>query len=116
MLEAPHTSVVGVPTCAAAGEDGRIVRQRRKIIAHYLKGWFVFDVLSSIPYEQLISATAFGISAFVALLKVRERAMPIALRAGSNCPCHPAQHTALLALVCNVEDHQNYRDTAQCCL
>jgi hypothetical protein len=58
----------------AAGDDGKVVMQRGKIALHYLRGWFIFDIISSLPYEQMIHQGDHGIPtmSIVALLKVRE--------------------------------------------
>jgi hypothetical protein len=57
----------------AAGDDGKVVMQRGKIALHYLRGWFIFDIISSLPYEQMIHQGDHGIPtmSIVALLKVR---------------------------------------------
>lgn len=52
-----------------AGDDGRLVTDRRRIAQHYIKGWFTFDVLSSIPYEQILSLGG-GTPALFNLLQV----------------------------------------------
>lgn len=40
---------------------------------HYIRGWFLFDVISSLPYEQMIHQGDHGIptTSIIALLKVR---------------------------------------------
>lgn len=59
-------------TFVAAGDDGKVVMQRGKIALHYLRGWFIFDIVSSLPYEQMIHQGNHGIPtmSIVALLKV----------------------------------------------
>lgn len=37
-------------------ETGRIVRSRKQIIMHYLKTWFIIDLLSIFPFEFLGAA------------------------------------------------------------
>lgn len=53
------------------GDDGKVVTSRARIISHYLRGWFIFDLVSSLPYEQMIHSHEFGLESVVALLKVR---------------------------------------------
>lgn len=51
-------------------DDGKVVQQRRKIAAHYAKGWFVIDLATSLPYEQLVQIDQLGVSSIIAMLKV----------------------------------------------
>jgi hypothetical protein len=53
-----------------AGDDGRVVTNRRKIALNYMSGWFIFDLVSSLPYEQMLHDSNHGIPSIVALLKV----------------------------------------------
>jgi len=32
--------------------------ERKKIVLHYLKSWFIFDLLASFPYEWVLGVTA----------------------------------------------------------
>jgi hypothetical protein len=63
-----HCSV-GVP----AGDDGKVVTQRSRILTHYLRGWFPCDLVSSLPYEQMLRSNEYGLESVMALLKVRLR-------------------------------------------
>lgn len=45
---------------------------RWKIAKKYLKGWFVFDVLSALPYEQLLSINN-SVPSLLMLLKASQR-------------------------------------------
>lgn len=66
----------------AAGDDGKVVMQRDRIAVHYIKGWFLFDVVSSLPYEQMVHQGNHGIPtmSIVALLKVRAWALWLPVR------------------------------------
>lgn len=57
-------------TSLLAGDDGRVVTERSKIALNYMSGWFFFDLVSSLPYEQMLHGSNHGIPSIVALLKV----------------------------------------------
>lgn len=58
------------------GDDGKLFTQRRKIAIHYLKGWFLFDLISSLPYEQLLNLDKWGVPSALAFLKVKPSLQP----------------------------------------
>lgn len=45
---------------------GNLVANRRRIALHYIKGWFIIDAISVVPFD-LITAGAMG---FLSMLKV----------------------------------------------
>lgn len=49
------------------------MQHRGRIAKHYLQSWFLFDLFSSIPYEQLLSTDKYGVPSFVAFLKVSQQ-------------------------------------------
>lgn len=66
-----------------------MVTQRDRIIVNYLRGWFLCDLVSSLPYEQMLRSNEYGLESVMALLKVRLNAynqMPCA------CPNQSQQH------------------------
>jgi hypothetical protein len=48
------------------GEKGRVVRDKRRIFLRYLKGWFVFDAFSNLPF---LLASASPLAALFQLLR-----------------------------------------------
>jgi hypothetical protein len=46
----------------------RLVMDRATIARTYLRGWFLIDLVSSIPFSELLTSPSFG---FVQLFKVR---------------------------------------------
>jgi hypothetical protein len=55
---------------APAGHDGRLISDRRSIAKRYVSGWFWFDLLSSLPFEQVLYLHN-SLPSLVMLLKVR---------------------------------------------
>lgn len=45
----------------------RVVMSRQKITRNYLTGWFFIDLLSAVPFAELLTAPSTG---FVQILKV----------------------------------------------
>eukprot|EP00775_Hariotina_reticulata_P011835 gene11835-11979_t len=43
---------------AYVGDNGRLVTSRQMITRTYLRGWFCLDLLTSIPYDQLLAHSA----------------------------------------------------------
>lgn len=52
-----------------AGDNGKVEKRRSKIALHYVKGWFLFDIISSLPYEQMLQHDRWGVPTLVAILK-----------------------------------------------
>ena len=48
MIDLPLNFVTGYP------EDGVIVREQRKVASHYLRGWFLVDLISAFPFDAAI--------------------------------------------------------------
>ena len=36
-------------------DDYEVVRNRKEIACHYLKGWFTIDVISIIPFDEILT-------------------------------------------------------------
>ena len=52
--------------CAAAGDGQRKCMDRRACAVAYLKGWFLADLLSTVPWDLLLGE----VTGLVAMLKV----------------------------------------------
>lgn len=56
---------------AYISDDGTVEMRHSRIAWRYMRGWFLFDVLSSLPWEQMISQNShIPTTSIVALLKI----------------------------------------------
>jgi hypothetical protein len=81
------------------------VTDRRRIAQHYARGWFAFDLLSSVPYEQIVTSASYGLPVAVSLLKVwrwlwRSERGCVGGRAANACVSHPLSHVHVRARAC----------------
>lgn len=68
-------------------DDGQLVTDRRRIAITYMKGWLAFDLLTSIPYEQMLAAGMRLDSALVRLVQVWLLTVPGAQRCSVVLSC-----------------------------
>lgn len=75
-----HASCLRTPRTAYYDSKGHLVTQRWRIAHHYLRTWFVLDVICVIPYD-LITAGTMG---FLSMLKVA-----VGVGGGVGCSAPP---------------------------